>query len=151
MFVNEIVHRNVVTIAPDCTLRVAAQRMLKQSVGILVVAEEGSSRPAGVLTDRDIVGAIARGADPESSPVEPVACGRPVRTVRDSDEIWDVTATMRRHGIRRLPVVDDAGLLVGIVTLDDLVRVIGQQMSDLAGAISTGIENENQIPTRDPA
>lgn len=147
MFVHELIHRDVITVPRDCTLRKAAQQMLKQSVGLLVIAESPDARPLGVLTDRDIVAAIARGLDPERAPVHSVGCGPRVRSVRQNDEIWDVTSTMSRYGIRRLPVVDDAGHLVGIVTLDDLVRMIGQQMSDLAGAISAGIANEHQIPS----
>jgi len=147
MFVHELIHRDVITIPRDCTLREAARQMLLQSVGMLVIADSATSRPLGVLTDRDIVAAIARGLDPEQAPVHSVGCGAPVRTVRESDEIWDVTSTMNRYGIRRLPVVDDGGRLVGIVSLDDLVRLIGQQMADLAGAISGGIENEHPIPS----
>ena len=113
---------------------------------MLVIAESPSSRPLGVVTDRDVVAAIARGLDPERAPVHSVGCGGPVRTVGETDEIWDVTSIMSRYGVRRLPVVDGAGRLVGIVALDDLIRLIGQQMSDLAGAISAGISNEHRIP-----
>ncbi len=147
MFVHELIHRDVITVPRETTLAEAARRMIRQSVGMLVIAEPTSARPLGVLTDRDIVGAIARGLDPEHATAHSVACGAPVRTVRDSDEIWDVTATMNRYGIRRVPVVDDSGHLVGIVTLDDLIGFVGQQMSDLAGAIAGGIKNEHQIPT----
>ncbi len=146
MFVHELVHRNVITISLGCTLREAAAEMLRESVGMLVISDAPDARPLGVLTDRDIVGAIARGLDPDSAPVHTVGCGSPVRTVSESAEIWDVTSTMSKYGIRRLPVVDDSGRLIGVVTLDDLVRLMGQQLSDLAGAISSGIENEHQIP-----
>ena len=150
MFVNELVRGEVVTIPRESTLQEAARLMIQCSVGVLVIADAPDARPRGVLTDRDIVAAIAHGIDPERAPVHAIGCGGPVRTIQDTDEIWDVTATMNRYGVRRLPVVDASGRLVGIISLDDILCVVGQQVSDLAGAISAGRDREHHALVSPP-
>jgi CBS domain-containing protein len=116
----------------------AARVMREHHVGCLIVVEERESgkMPIGMLTDRDIVLAVvARDLDPRTVPVVE-AMSTDVVAVRDDDTVKDVLALMRRRGVRRAPVVDRGGMLVGIVTLDDLLRVVAAQLDDLAAAIS---------------
>jgi CBS domain-containing protein len=116
----------------------AARVMREHHVGCLIVVEERESgkMPIGMLTDRDIVLAVvARDLDPRTVPVVE-AMSTDVVAVRDDDTVKDVLALMRRRGVRRAPVVDRGGMLVGIVTLDDLLRFVAAQLEDLAAAIS---------------
>jgi CBS domain-containing protein len=116
----------------------AARLMRDQHVGFLVVHREGDDlrRPIGVLTDRDIVVEVtARGVDPNSVTVEDVMTREP-RIARDSDELHDVLHTMKEAGIRRVPVVDFRGALVGIIAMDDVISIVAGMISDVAGSIS---------------
>jgi CBS domain-containing protein len=117
----------------------AARLMRDQHVGFLVVHREGDDlrRPLGVLTDRDIVLEVtACGIDPRSVTVEDVMTREPL-IARDSDELSDVLQTMRREGVRRVPVVDSRGALVGIIAIDDLVGIVAGLICDMAGSIRT--------------
>jgi CBS domain-containing protein len=123
----------------------AARLMLEHHVGSLIVVEErGSGKiPVGILTDRDIVVAVvARDLDARTIPVSEVM-STDVVSVRDEDHVKDALKLMRRRGVRRAPVVTRSGMLVGIVTLDDLLRTLVGQLNDLAGAISTELSVES--------
>jgi CBS domain-containing protein len=109
---------DVVTITPTATLREAAERMREANVGMLPVVAGG--RLHGIITDRDIVvRAVARGADLATVRVSECATGDPVCAAPD----WDVDEAMHVMAdcqVGRLPVVDDGGRLVGVVTLSSL-------------------------------
>ncbi len=64
----------------------------------------------------------------------------PRRTVHQDEGIFDTTRVMMKCGVRRLPVVDDEGLLVGIVTLDDLLRVLSRALCNLTEGIRAEME-----------
>jgi CBS domain-containing protein len=116
----------------------AARVMEQRHVGCVIVVEERESgkRPVGMLTDRDIVlGVVARARDPRGVPVGEVMTPD-VCAVRDDASVKDALVLMRRRGVRRAPVVDARGMLVGIVTLDDLLRLVAGQLNDLAATVS---------------
>ena len=122
----------------------AARLMHERHAGSLIVVEERESGkvPIGILTDRDIViSVVARDLDARTIPVSEVMSTDLV-AVRDEDDIRDALALMRRRGVRRAPVVTRGGMLVGIVTLDDLLRMLVGQLNDLAGAISMELSVE---------
>lgn len=116
--VGDVMVHGVVTIHPTATLLAAAQVMRDANVGALPIVENGAL--LGLVTDRDlVVRALARGADPEATPVR----------YFESDELiaahpdWDVEEAlhvMRTFQVGRLPVTDANGQLVGIVTLSSL-------------------------------
>ena len=111
--------------------------MRDQHVGFLVVYREGDDlrRPMGVLTDRDIVLEVtACGVDPSSVTVEDVMT-RERLVARDGDELSDALQTMRQAGVRRLPVIDLRGALVGILVMDDVIGVVAAMIHDMAGSI----------------
>ncbi len=125
----------------------AARVMHEHHVGCLVVVEEQDSgkMPIGVLTDRDIVVAVvAKDADARTIPVSEIMT-TDVVAVRDDDDVKDALALMRRRGVRRAVVVTHAGALAGIVTLDDLLRMLVSQLDDLANAISTELSMEPRL------
>jgi CBS domain-containing protein len=139
MNVASLCRPDVVTIHRSEEVMAAAALMRERHVGYLVVAEtdlaDGGVRPVGVLTDRDIVVSIvARGADPRSLRVEDVMTREPV-CARDSDSISDALETMRRIGVRRVPVVDSLGRLAGVLSLDDILDALSDQLANVAGSI----------------
>lgn len=144
MSIAALARHDVVTIAEDDDLVVAAQRMRERHVGLIVVtrplAAEGE-QPVGVLTDRDIVVAVvAREADPRALRVGDVMTQGPV-TVGHSASIDETLHKMRETGVRRLPVVDASGRLAGLVSLDDIVDHVAALLLNVAGAI----RNEQRI------
>ncbi|MGF6744197.1 CBS domain-containing protein [Paraburkholderia atlantica] len=108
--------------------------MREQHVGDIVVVETigGRSVPVGMLTDRDIVLAIvAKQANSEKIFVNDVMSSPPA-LVDAGDDLWLAASRMRLNGVRRLPVVDAAGALTGIVSLDDLLEAVAGLLSELA-------------------
>ncbi|MCG8468340.1 MAG: CBS domain-containing protein [Gemmatimonadetes bacterium] len=116
--------RQVRTALPEDTLRDAAYRMMRHSVGTLVVVDPRSdgAEPIGIVTDRDLVTrGMAADLDPELTNVAMVM-SVPVNTVRESESVEDALKQMSRRGIRRLVVVDDERRMVGILALDDILE-----------------------------
>lgn len=112
------------------SVQVAAQRMAARSVGTLLVLDE-SRRPAGVLTDRDIALRVAAaGRDAATVTVEEIMSRDP-HSVNASTPIEDCLRVMRRHAVRRLPVTDDEGRLVGILSMDDVLALLAEEMAQL--------------------
>jgi CBS domain-containing protein len=118
--VNEIMSTEVKMIAPEATLREAAQMMLEQDVGALPVCQ--GTTLLGMVTDRDIaVRGVAAGLLPEATQVAEVM----TRNLEFCTEDQDTEAVMQTMGyaqVRRLPVVNLAGELVGIVSIADMAR-----------------------------
>jgi CBS domain-containing protein len=143
MAIADICNRDVVTLFPKDTVADAARLMREKHVGSLVVIRrhEGD-RPVAMFTDRDIaVGVVALGLDPDKTLVEAVM--RPsLLCVRETDSIGLAAAIMRDQGVRRLPVVDEEGLLVGLIAADDLLDLLAGEVSDLATIVSRGMRRE---------
>jgi CBS domain-containing protein len=105
--------------SPTATLDEVAQLMIQNDCGEIPIVD-ASDRPIGVITDRDIVcRAVADGKNPAGHTVESIM-SQPVVTVRPDTPIDEIIATMERHRIRRVPVVDDAGCCMGIIAQADL-------------------------------
>ena len=137
MNAGEICNREVVITEPNMGVVQAAQLMRQYHVGSLVVCTgDGATRkPVGILTDRDLtVGVLAKEVDPSTLTVGDVMPPE-LYTVREEDSVADVLRILRERGVRRLPVVDRDGALVGIVTLDDLLDIAAEQLSDIAASI----------------
>lgn len=138
MAVGEICNREVVVTEKGLSVVDAAQLMRKHHVGDLVVVEEkdGSRRPVGVVTDRDIVvEVVAAGVNPEALTVGDIMSPE-VATVREGEGLFEALRYMRDKGVRRMPVVDREGALAGILTLDDLLELLAEEMAELAKLVS---------------
>ncbi|RZF25691.1 CBS domain-containing protein [Paraburkholderia sp. UYCP14C] len=125
--------RHVTVCERQATVLEAAQLMREQHVGDLVVIEMSGGRrvPVGMLTDRDIVLAIvAKQANPEKIFVNDVMSSPPA-LISEGDDLWLAASRMHLNGVRRLPVVDGAGELTGIVSLDDLLEAVSGLLSEL--------------------
>jgi signal-transduction protein with cAMP-binding, CBS, and nucleotidyltransferase domain len=112
-----------------------AKRMRRAHVGDPVVIEyrEGGPVPIGLVTDRDLViKVLARQVDPTSVTAGEIM-SRNLIVVSENDELNVAIEEIRRSDIRRLPVVDHIGMLVGIATLDDIVQHLASTLVDLSG------------------
>lgn len=143
----EICTRSVTIAFRATTLNGAARLMRENHVGCLIVVDEVGGRRivVGVLTDRDIVTAVvASDLDPSKLNVEDVMTTDLV-TAREEDSLIDLMHTMRGKGVRRIPVVGVAGELIGVVTLDDVLDILAQELGLLVGAIDSGRQRERQV------
>jgi CBS domain-containing protein len=121
--------------------------MRTHHVGSVIVIERtnGGRRPVGILTDRDIViELLAEDVDLAAVNVGDVMSDN-LQTVNEDTKLLDATKVMRAKGIRRLPVVDAQGGLVGILAADDILGLILEQMADLIGLI---VKEQLQESTR---
>ncbi len=138
MSVGELCNREVVIAERTLPVSEAARLMRSHHVGDLVVVEDKGSRrhPVGIVTDRDIVvEVVAAGVNPEALKVGDIM-GPEVATVREGEGLFEALRYMRDKGVRRLPVVDGSGALVGILTLDDLLGLLAEEMTELAKLVS---------------
>ncbi len=121
---------------PETTALVAAQLMRKHHVGALIVVDAlEKSRPVGIVTDRDLVLALmAEGLDPEIFTVGDIMSVELVLASPDMDAM-DAVQLMRSNRLRRLVIADDAGRLVGIVTLEDILELLTRELADLATGV----------------
>jgi CBS domain-containing protein len=146
MGIGEICCREVVFARRNESVAQAARLMREHHVGSVVVADERNGRryPVGVVTDRDIaVGVVALGLDPEKRNVESAMPAELV-CVRETDGLGRAVALMRAQGVRRLPVVDAAGGLIGILSADDALEVLSEELYCLAGMVAAGERFERE-------
>jgi CBS domain-containing protein len=145
MRVADLCSPDVVTIEPRATLRAASLAMRNAHVGALVVVEDkgGVRRPVGMLTDRDIVVSVIAvpGARPEGIRVCDAMSSR-VALAHADEGLLSALNTMRKEGVRRLPVIGADGALQGILTLDDVLDAMADVLSNLAEAARWGRKRE---------
>jgi len=136
--IGEICSREVLFARRDESVAAAARQMRESHVGCLVVADEdgGKRVPVGILTDRDItVAVVAPGLDAEVILVGDVMSAE-LLSVQEDAGIAETVELMRLRGIRRLPVTDADGALVGLIAADDILSLLAEEISGLAGMIS---------------
>ena len=125
---------DVVTASADASVKDLARTMLDEELGDLVIAED--DKPVGIVTDRDIALAVARYDDLSELTAEDIMTPDPMTIHEDATAI-DLPATMADGRVRRIPIVDDDGRLVGIATLDDVVATAGEMLDDVATVIES--------------
>jgi CBS domain-containing protein len=121
MRVEQVMTKTVATCSPGGTLNDAARAMWERDCGFVPVTEsDGSGRVVGIVTDRDAcMAAYTRGQALAQIRIGDVM-STGVRSCKPSDEIAEAETVMRRAQIHRLPVIDDAGRLVGVISLADI-------------------------------
>jgi CBS domain-containing protein len=118
--IREIMTSNPSTIGPDKTVVDAARVMKQEDAGVVPVTENG--RLTGMVTDRDIaIRVVAEGKDPKSTTVREVASKNLV-TLDPEQDLDEALRLMAQHQVRRLPVVEEDGRLVGVVAQADVAR-----------------------------
>ena len=137
MNAGDLCNREVVFTYRRTRLVEAARLMREHHVGSLVVVVDRRSErvPVGILTDRDIVVAVvAKEIDPRTLTVGDVMTGE-LLTVREHDGIQDALRLMREKGVRRVPVITHSGALAGILTINDLLELMAEEIGDFARTI----------------
>ena len=130
MSVGHICVREVSTASPEETAQDAARRMRARRVGTLVVLDE-QRMPIGILSDRDLsMRVVADALDATVELVRDVMTGPPT-TIHENAPIEQALSLMRAGPYRRLPVVDDDGRLVGLISLDDVLDLLSEEFRDI--------------------
>lgn len=120
MLVHQVMVRDLQVIEGDAMTDEAARMMADLDIGALPVVERDALR--GIVTDRDVlIRVVAQGRDPRDTRVADIMSST-LFTCDPADTIEAAVAAMERHQVRRMPVVDSEGRLIGLVTLGDLLR-----------------------------
>ncbi|HTW76026.1 MAG TPA: CBS domain-containing protein [Steroidobacteraceae bacterium] len=146
MLLKEVCTLDVACCGAQTRVLAAAHLMRTHHVGDLVVVEDPDEErvPLGVVTDRDLVlDVLGNGLDPATTSVGSLM-QRPVVIAREDEDTSVVVERMQSHGVRRVPVVDAQGAVVGIITLDDLLRVFVDEAAKLVQIMSRGQNRERR-------
>ena len=146
MLLKEICTLDVASCGRGVGILEAARLMRQYHTGDLIIVDDpdGDRVPAGIVTDRDIVvEVLAKGLDPAETKVAQIMSGKLVIAAAEEDTS-DAIERMRLHGVRRLPVVDHDGRLMGIVTLDDMLKLHAAQAAELSGIVSKEQNREHR-------
>ena len=139
MAIKDIMTRDVECATPDMTIQEGAEIMKSVDIGSLPVCE--GRKVVGIITDRDItIRAVASGRDPGSTKVGEIMSGQIV-TVREDDDLREAERLMHDHQLRRLPVVDARGDLVGYLALAKVAR---QETLTRAGQVIKGVSQSSK-------
>ncbi|HNA69510.1 MAG TPA: CBS domain-containing protein [Nitrosomonas sp.] len=148
MSIGGICNRKVVVMQREETIAEAAKLMRDQHVGsVLIVDEQDGKRvPVGIVTDRDlVVEVIAPELDADAITVGDIMMTG-FAVVKEETGVFEAIQYMRTKGIRRLPVVDAEERLIGIVTLDDLLILLAEELDALAKLVAR--EQQNEVVVR---
>lgn len=145
MKIGEFCTRDVVITDRDATILQAAKLMRQHHVGDIVVvdAKDHGKVPVGIMTDRDIVIALLAEEVDLSRLTVGDAMGFDLHVAGEDDDLFETIELMQRRGIRRVPVVGSANELVGIITSDDVLEIVSEQLTSLIRAFG----REHQIET----
>ncbi|MFW5452156.1 CBS domain-containing protein [Thioalkalivibrio sulfidiphilus] len=146
MKVGEFCNRDVVVMRGDESAQAAAALMREHHVGDVVLVEDrgGVTTPLGIVTDRDLVlEVMVPGVDAASLAVRDLVTA-PLVTVREDQGLFDALELMRARGVRRLPVVNEKGALLGILAVDDLVGLMGEMLSRLSSVVARQVVREEK-------
>lgn len=147
MSVGEYCNREVVVTQKNIGIQEAARLMREFHVGDLIVVEriDDKNVPIGIITDRDLVIEIlAQDISLDSVTVGDVMQANPA-TAQEQDGLWDTLKRMRSLGVRRIPVVNVGGSLEGILTLDDVLELLTEELTDLVKLVKHEIGKESHI------
>lgn len=134
MSVGRICTRIVETAAADESVRVASNRMKVERVGTLVVLDS-DGRPEGIVTDRDIaLRVVGERRDPDTTPLSAVMTS-PVDAINEDTTIDWALHRMADRGVRRLVVVDDEGMMSGLLSMDDVLALLIEEAQDVGSLL----------------
>ena len=135
MNIGELCNRETIIVHKNENIVEAARLMRRFHVGDLIVVtkSEDGNTPIGIVTDRDIVmEVVANNADPQTVKVVEIM-SKELVTGSEEEGIYEIIERMRMHGVRRLPVVDKEGYLSGILSVDDILEFLGEEVDALIG------------------
>jgi len=133
MSLRTLMSKEITSLPVTASVLDAAKFMTDMNVGSVIVMK--GDTPSGILTDRDIVTKVlARDKDPKTTKIGDIMVS-PAVTISEDKGIFDATKMLSTHRVRRLPIVDAKGKIVGVIALDDLLIVLGQEMQNIASAL----------------
>jgi len=134
MSLQNFCRKPLVKIAPDQNITTACRLMEEKNVGCLIAEKDG--KLCGVITDRDIALKVTGAQrDPQKTTVKDIMTADPIRISVDKD-LHHLTLLMHAYHVRRVPIVDGFDITLGIVTMDDLIALLGDEMSEIGKAIA---------------
>lgn len=134
MSLEKFCRRPVVKVAQELNVVEACRLMEQNNVGCLVV--ENNGKLAGIITDRDVALRVAGAKrDPQQTAVQDIMTPDPLR-ISVEKELHHLTSLMHAYHVRRVPIVDGFDTTVGVVTMDDLIALLGEEMSEIGKAIA---------------
>ncbi|PKO91361.1 MAG: CBS domain-containing protein [Betaproteobacteria bacterium HGW-Betaproteobacteria-1] len=142
MPMSELCNAEVITVERNTTVTEACKRMRQNHVGAVVVmdSKNGKTTPVGIVTDRDVVvELVATELDPDVITVGDIMVPS-LTVINKSAGLFEAIRLMADKGVRRLPVVDDDGTLCGIMTLDDILLLLAEEL----GALNKLVEREQK-------
>lgn len=126
----------VVSVPPETPVFDVASVMAEQNVGSVVVVEE--DKPVGIVTDRDIaVRVTAQGLDPKKVQARTVMTSD-LLVLPGTSGLYEALEMVRKKGVRRIPVVDENGVLTGIITVDDIISLLATELEGIATVLRAG-------------
>lgn len=146
MSVGKLCNREVVIVEKGSDALEAARLMREFHVGdLVVVMPRGQENiPLGIVTDRDLViEVLAREVDPAAVSVMDLLTGELV-TAGEEEDLLDCLQRMRQKGVRRLPVINKRGGLEGILTMDDVLDLLSEELTDVVALITRQADRERQ-------
>jgi CBS domain-containing protein len=146
MSVGEYCNREVVVVERSESVREAVHLMRQHHVGSVVVVEKRGDQatPIGILTDRDIIiEVLAEDVDLAEVNIGDIMTAEPV-TVQESATLLEALEVMREHGVRRILVVNDKGHLLGVLAVDDILELLGEQIGAVVALVSAEQDRERQ-------
>lgn len=148
MRVDQLCTRNVITIEADASIVEAAKQMREHHVGdVIVLSEPDDRRPVGVLTDRDITVELVAKDLPLSGVSVGDVMSRDIVTVRVQDDLADALEIMTTNAVRRIPVIDEDDEIYGILSIDDVIGVIAEELKKVSSLCrrQPGQEKRRQV------
>lgn len=145
MRIGEICNRDVVCAGRATTVMAAARLMREHHVGDIIIVDQADAErmPIGIVTDRDVVvEVIAAGIDPNAVTLGDLVSWGELATVQESDTYADALRVMHAKGVHRIPVINRSGILVGIVSFDDMLPRFASELSQLAELAARGRQRE---------
>ncbi|MFH0966955.1 MAG: CBS domain-containing protein [Methanobacteriota archaeon] len=139
MTIYTVCQTNVVSVSPHTTISFVANLMKEKNIGCVIITED--HKPVGIVTDRDLaLRANISNEEKESAPISSIMT-TDVQTIRKDTGIFQAVQVMKTSRVRRLPVVDMGGRLVGLITVDDILRLLARELGEIARVI--GNESPN--------
>lgn len=130
--------KEITSLPETATALDAAKYMTDMNVGSVIITDE-KNKPVGIITDRDITTKIvATEKDPKTVKLKDIMCS-PVVTIHVGKDLIDATKLMGEYWVRRLPVVNDEGKVAGVLSLDDVLIFLSQEIQNIANALKREI------------
>jgi len=145
MSLGNMCRKNVVSVKPGTMVDEVARLMEEKNIGSVVVQNiivSGEKETFGIVTDRDIaLRVVGKNLDPTKTPIDDVMTQNMVLVLSEDLGLFEALEQVRKSAVRRFPVVGIDGKLKGIITLDDIIILLGKEMADVASII----ENEGPL------